>query len=127
MFDNVGNRIKVLSKVIFWVYLVISIILGIVLIVGGFESDYDSSALSFRGLTLIITGPIVGWIIGLLMYGFGELIEKTSYIERSVRTNNKSDTELQVEYFRIIKLNKLRQKGIISEEEYQNAVRNERI
>lgn len=127
MFDNVGNRIKVLSKVIFWVYLVISIILGIVLIVGGFESDYDSSALSFRGLTLIITGPIVGWIIGLLMYGFGELIEKTSYIERSVRTNNKSDTELQVEYFRIIKLNKLRKKGIISEEEYQNAVRNERI
>ena len=50
MFDNVGNRIKVLSKVIFWVYLVISIILGIVLIVGGFESDYDSGAYHLEDL-----------------------------------------------------------------------------
>ena len=68
-------------------------------------------------------GALFSWLGSFFTYGFGELIDKATKIERHTRKDNRpSDVQAKVESKRIDELEKLRAEGLISEEEYQNAV-----
>ncbi len=70
MFDNIGNKIKILAEVICWIGIIGSIILGIVMM------EFDES-LIIAGLLVVPIGFLVSWISSFLLYGFGQLIENT--------------------------------------------------
>ncbi|MBR3966447.1 MAG: SHOCT domain-containing protein [Clostridia bacterium] len=105
MFNNIGRTIKILAKIIWWIG------------------------------TITIVGIILFWPTAFVCYGFGELIEKACEIAdntRSVKYNSaagnaniRSQVQKQSDYERINKLERLRAQGLISEDEYKQAVAKE--
>lgn len=74
MFERIGSKIKKLASVITWLGIIASLILGVVLISGGDE-------MIVLGIVVMALGSLASWIGSFLLYGFGELIEKTCIIE----------------------------------------------
>ena len=78
MYGNIGGKIKGLAVALFCLGAILSILYGI-------SMAASSEYMIFIGLLIIILGPIVAWISSWLLYGFGELIEKTCYIESATQ------------------------------------------
>lgn len=119
MYKNIGKKIKGLAKATFVVEAIAAVVTGISLM----ASDED---LILYGLLVFLVGPIVAWVSSWLLYGFGELIDKASDIERNSRGGERN-TEAQTRgnSERISKIEKLRAQGLITEEEYQKAISKE--
>ena len=86
MYDNIGEKIKGLAKVIFILGAVLSFIAGFILIL-------SYLILIFAGLLICILGPIFSWILSCVLYGFGELIDKACDIERNTRKEKTQNLE----------------------------------
>lgn len=117
MFDNIGTKIKSLAKIVCWVGIIITVIAGIVMLASG--NDISSPI----GLVLIVAGPIGSWISSFFVYGFGELIEKTTEIAENTKPKGVTSITPQgvtegVEDKKVL-LKKWREQGLITEEEYQ--------
>ena len=129
MFDNIGGKIKGLAKIIFWIIVICFSIFGLSML-----TQSSSSPVYFLGGLLSIgLGIVMAWLSTCLLYGYGELIEKTSQIERNTRGgfnivsqkgNVVSDVQADAEQKRIDQLNNLRSIGLITEDEYQQALAN---
>ena len=137
-FDNIGAKIKGLAKTCFVVETIAAIFTGI----GLMASDDDMILI---GLLVIVAGPFVAWVGSWLLYGYGELIERTCEIADNTRgeakaPNNEKASEPQsytpsyqsAAYFnpnvdpeRLAKLQKLREQNLITEEEFQKAISKE--
>lgn len=119
MYDNIGGKIKGLAKAVFIVEAIAAVITGIGLI----ASDEDLIPI---GLLVLFGGPIVAWVSSWVLYGFGEIIDKLCDIERNTRGRKiKSKAQAKVDSERINKIENLRSQGLITEEEYQQAISKE--
>ncbi len=95
MFDNIGGKIKTLAKVLCWIGIILSIILGIVAIIGGASQSSSSYGYSSRssgasvlgGILTMVLGSLGSWISSFFAYGFGQLIEDTEAIRRNTKSN----------------------------------------
>ena len=75
MFNNIGEKIKIVAIITLILGSIISIILGLSMIaISCQEYVQDDTAFS-TGITLLISGPIVSWLGSLTTYGLGYLIE----------------------------------------------------
>lgn len=72
MFDNIGGKIKGLAKVLCWLGIIASIIVGAIMC-----TDEDAALF---GILYILIGSLLSWIGSFLLYGFGELIATTMHI-----------------------------------------------
>ena len=84
MYDNIGGKIKGLATAQCLIGALISIFAGMALVL-------NREAL--LGLVVMILGSLCSWIFSFLIYGFGELIEKTAQIERNTRTAQKGTSD----------------------------------
>lgn len=82
MYTNIGAKIKGLAKFIAYVGIAGSVITSFILIGG--------EAIG-TGLGVLVGGSLISWIGSWFMYGFGELIEKTTDIAKN--TTKDSSTE----------------------------------
>ena len=80
MYDNIGSKIKIAAQIVFTLGVIGSIIFGFVICFG--SEDFNAV-----GLLYILLGGISSWISTLLMYGFGELIERVCSIDKKAPTN----------------------------------------
>jgi len=119
LYQNIGEKIKSMAKAVFVLGTLASIIMGII-IIGEEVFEYDAAF----GVIMLIVGPIIAWVSSWITYGFGELIEKASSIDRKMNSNGnaKSETQTKIDNERIVKLERLRSQGLITEEEYQTAL-----
>ena len=116
MYNNIGEKIKSLATILFLIEAVAAVILGITLI----ATDEDLMLWGALALTL---GPAVACASSWLLYGFGELIDKVCDIELNTRgEERKSKAQSRIDEERISKLEKMRSKDLITEEEYQKAI-----
>lgn len=81
MFNNVGEKIKTLTIVVFALVAMASIVAAIVLFSQG-------EGLAFVGFVVLLVGPFIAWIAGLFVYGYGELIQRTIAMEQELRKSN---------------------------------------
>lgn len=124
MFDNIGKKIKSLASILCWVGIIAYVIAAIIMIAIGVD-EYEDGLTAF-GVILLFVGPLMSWISSFFMYGFGELIDKACDIERNTRGGErKSVAQTKVDTERLDKIEKLRSQGLITEEEYQQAVSKE--
>ena len=120
MFKNVGAKIKTIAKVFFWIGFVGAIIGGIAIMA---EGMMDEAVALLLGLLVAGIGFMISWISSLFLYAFGELVEKTTAIERNTRgASDLSDTQVSANDERRKQLESLRAQNLISEEEYQQAL-----
>ncbi len=100
MFENIGGKIKTLAKVLCWVGIIFSVLVAIILFIEANEGSYRTEGLYIRlGCIFLIIGPLVSWINSFFMYGFGELIERTTEVSLNTRylrqaASNTKDTSL---------------------------------
>ncbi len=92
MFNNIGGKIKGLARFICWIGIILSILIGVIMILGG---DVDVSGIEgaeaaaslqsmgwVGGVLFIIIGCLASWIGSFFTYGFGQLIENTDKLVR---------------------------------------------
>lgn len=124
MFNNIGKKIKTLANVLCWVGIIAYVIVAIIMFINASEGSYRTEGLyTGLGFAFLIGGPLLSWISSFFMYGFGELIDKTCDIERNTRSGERrSVAQTKIETERIDKIEKLRSQGLITEEEYREAI-----
>ena len=76
MYDNIGGKIKKLAQATFLVEALAATIFGFYMLA---EED------PIIGITIMLFGPIVAFVGSWLLYGYGELIDKSCEIERNTR------------------------------------------
>ena len=74
MYGNIGEKIKGLAIATFIIETVAAVIAGIALWVS-IEEGWC--------VLIVFCGPIVAWLSSLLIYGYGEIIDKLCEIERN--------------------------------------------
>ena len=84
MFDNIGRKIKTLAKIICWIGIIASVILAIIMFASA-EESYNEETNIVLGFVYLIGGTLLSWIGSFFAYGFGELIEKATEIEKNTR------------------------------------------
>ena len=67
LFEDIGDKLKVLAKVYFWLTVISGIICAFI---------FSKAAGLF--MVFIIVVPFAGYLTSSLIYGFGELIEQTT-------------------------------------------------
>lgn len=80
LYNNIGSKIKNWAKWVFIVEAVASVIGAIVMMAAA-----ESAGAIATGLLALVVGPVIAWVSSWLLYGFGELIEKTSANEQHTR------------------------------------------
>ncbi len=124
MYDNIGGKIKGAATAVFILGAIAGVISGFAII----GSDDDLLSI---GLIITIGVPLLAYIFSWLLYGFGELIEKTCAIERNMRGesdgssgNTNSKPQAKGDSEKLKQLEALRSQGLITEEEYRQAIAN---
>ncbi len=90
MFRNPGGKIKSYAKVLFWVGVVISIIIGVIEIGSSFVAAAYSYQGSFGtillgilgGVLTVAIGTLISWLAVLTLYAFGTLVENSDELVR---------------------------------------------
>lgn len=91
MYENIGEKIKALAKILFVVEIFVSVIGGLILSVALRYAMYGFAILLFFGIAVV--GVIAAYISSMLLYGFGELIsnsKKLVEIGKEVNSNKTS-------------------------------------
>ena len=78
MFEDIGKKIKGLALTVFWIETIGAFVTGMVLML---TSEY----LILSGLFVMFLGPLCAWLSTLVLYAFGELVDKTSQNEENSR------------------------------------------
>mgnify|MGYP007120306613 CR=1 FL=1 len=89
MFNNIGKKIKTLATVITILGISVSVIFGVAVIAGYMSYFRGFSTGVASGLIVMVVGSLASWISSFLLYGFGELIEKTSEIASMMKAEKK--------------------------------------
>ena len=78
MFENVGEKIKTVAKVVCWIGIIISAVYGLI-----------SFAENGHIMSLIIwaLGALLSWIGSFVMYGFGQLVVNSDIIVDNVKSH----------------------------------------
>ena len=120
MYDNIGKKLKGLAKAMCIIETIGGVIAGIVMMADGGDEEI------FIGFLIMALSFFVAWVSSWFLYGFGELVDKVTDIERNTRSGErKSETQAKIDSERIDKIEKLRSQGLITEEEYQQAISKE--
>ncbi len=93
LFRNIGKKIKLLTKVIFWVGVAISVIAAIVLFVLALLPQCRplSQGFATAGIIWLIGGPISMWLSCVILYAFDELVDNTSEIKDRLSKMQEND------------------------------------
>ena len=78
MYNDIGKKIKTLTKFVTWIGIAISIIIGACCLAIG---------KILLGIDFLFVVPSLLYLSSFFMYGFGELIDKVCDIERNTRND----------------------------------------
>ena len=73
MYTNIGKKIKSLAVVICIVFIVLSVLIGLV------AMAYDDKLIPIA-LLAVIAAALISWLSSFVLYGFGELVENSAKI-----------------------------------------------
>lgn len=123
MYDNIGKKIKTLTKVV-TIILICCCFIGF--IIAGARASGEGAVI---GILLGAVASLLIWVSSFFMYAFGELVDKVCDIEVNTRGSGSvcSKNEERVDADgtnseRNKKLRVLLEKGLISEEEYHDII-----
>ena len=75
LFSGSGNKLKSVAEIIFYVEAALAILAGFALVVQGIENE---GYLALVGLIAMVVGVFAAWIVALIIFAFGELVESSS-------------------------------------------------
>ena len=78
LYNNVGGKIKGLVSFFTWLGIIASIIAGIVIM-------FIDEQMILVGVLVILLGSLGSWLSGLLLYGYGQLIENSDKLVKAMK------------------------------------------
>ncbi len=72
MFNNIGDKIKIVAVIISTLGIIFSVIAGLVFL----------TTSTLIGILIILLGSLLSWVSTFLLYGFGQLIENSDIIRQ---------------------------------------------
>ena len=87
MYEKVGEKIKIIAKIICVIGIIGSAIYGIYMLTLGSE-------FFFLGLLIAVVGSLGSWISSLFTYGFGVIISNTEAIKQNTEDTSKTALEI---------------------------------
>ncbi|MBQ8177844.1 MAG: hypothetical protein IJ033_01500 [Clostridia bacterium] len=82
MFDDIGNKIKKLAKVMYIIEVLCCVIIGIVIFI--LSATENNGLTILYGLLILILGPIFAWLATFVLYAFGDLVDNVAAIRNKV-------------------------------------------
>lgn len=130
MYDNVGEKVKVLARIFFVLGVIAAVVGGIAMMAISSTQNEEGAGLAVGGLFTLLLGPFAAYGLSLPIYAFGELIERISdissdvySINNSLQTSNaKNEKKKAILTTKFEKLERLLNEQLISREEYKTAV-----
>ena len=97
MYENVGKKIKGVATFFCWAGIIASFVYAGILFYNAIQVShyYSFSASNKQFLTIIlilICGVAISWLASLTLYGFGELVDRTSSIDDKLDILDDLDT-----------------------------------
>lgn len=112
MFKNIGKKIKLLAQIVTWIQIVIYFVLAMALL----------DDMPLLGLAILIIGIGLAWLSSFLLYGFGQLIDNTDKLVK-LTINPENLEHVYIDENTLSELKKWREAGLITEEEYQQKIK----
>jgi hypothetical protein len=72
MFEHSGAKLKIWAKIVAWVGIIASFVVGFAVMYGG------------MGILIIVGGSLASWIVSLFIYTFGDISEQTEAIRKTL-------------------------------------------
>ena len=93
MYKDVGKSIKKFASVLCAIGIIFSILGGIAVALAGMNGALSipvaqTSVSIAMGVFVAAVGSLLAWLSNLLLYGFGELVDKTAEIAENTRNRN---------------------------------------
>ena len=85
MYNNIGGKIRGIARALFVILMVVSVISGLFVMF----SNPRNELMPLFGILVIVIGGFLALLLSWLTYGFGELIDKATAIERNTRGGKK--------------------------------------
>ena len=89
MFNNIGNKIKTYAEVVSWIGIIVSIIIGVIFIISGIASETVVPIIV--GILAASIGCLFCWISAFVLYGFGQLVENSDILVKTLAPNYKEN------------------------------------
>lgn len=105
MFDNIGGKIKGVATIICVIGMIAS------LCVGFFFMREDI----FLGIAIMIAGSLVSWLGSFFSYGFGQLIENSDIIAKTIKRENMKNENAEKIHQEIKKHNQTAKNKVLSD------------
>ena len=103
MFRHPAKKLKVTAIVVAALLVAACLVAGLILITSNgitlMGHKLAARTAMFGGLGVIVVGCVLAWLVGLVIYGFGELIEKTkdnNYLLSRIASHTKAMHEEQM-------------------------------
>ena len=113
MYNDISKKIKIFAYIWAGLGVIVSLYFGL------FYYYYSY----FYNFLILTAGPGFAWASSWMIYGFAEMLENSREIARNTRSaTKKSETQAKIDEERIERAEKLRAKGLITEEEYRQAI-----
>ncbi len=95
MFDNIAVKLQKAAETFTTINIAISIIAGTVLFIYGCSDFEKLWWLMLLALIVAVAGSVAAWLLGIVLYGFGKLIEDTEalrnkYAKKEIEKENKN-------------------------------------
>lgn len=90
LYENIGGKLKSLTKCLFVIEFIGAIIIGPVCIFSGGD-------LVLYGLLILMIGPLAAWVSSWVLYAFGQLVEDVHAIRDQEGTTEKAKAEHDAE------------------------------
>ncbi len=94
MFEDVGSSIKSAAKTICALGMITAVILGVIRIAEAVDtprlSDDQEGVEVFLGFLTMIVGSVVSWLISILFYGIGQLVENSDTLVAMAKDQEKA-------------------------------------
>ena len=115
LYSNIGRKIKKFAVISFVVLSVISLLCCVIFLFG---EDLRPFALP------LLFAPVLFYFSSWMMYGFGEIIDRVACIEQNTKKSDVAPEASadQTNYEKIKRLKSLLDRGVITQEEYDEAI-----
>ena len=80
MYANIGSKIKGWAKWIFIVGAIAAVLCALEMLFSA-----EDGAMLMEAIIILVAGPLIAWVSSWVLYGFGELIEKTTANEKNTK------------------------------------------
>lgn len=119
IFKDIGTKLKFLANLSFWICVGGSVFTGLVALLNEEEI----------GFLIILLGVLLSWLGNCMLYGFGDLVENVSEINKRMKNEGTPTTttttfENEPLLNRLDVLNKLKSEQLITEEDFKNKLEN---